>query len=129
MCAGLCVTMCALKWYLYLMFYPYFCRLREFDTRPIAAASIGQVHRVVLLDGREAAMKIQYPGRSEFLICVCVCVHGCLHAYYVCCVNFCVLLCICVHVCFDSPIFNEYKQLYRTELTLTQVLRRASTAI
>ena len=34
----------------------------EFDEVPIAAASIGQVHKATLLDGSEVAMKIQYPG-------------------------------------------------------------------
>ena len=37
-------------------------RFREFDFEPIAAASIGQVHRAVAADGRELALKIQYPG-------------------------------------------------------------------
>jgi aarF domain-containing kinase len=33
-----------------------------FDQRPIAAASIGQVHRAILKNGREVVLKIQYPG-------------------------------------------------------------------
>jgi predicted unusual protein kinase regulating ubiquinone biosynthesis (AarF/ABC1/UbiB family) len=37
-------------------------RFECFDYEPIAAASIGQVHRVVTRDGRELALKIQYPG-------------------------------------------------------------------
>lgn len=40
-------------------------KLLEFDDVPIAAASIGQVHRAKLLDGTEVAMKIQYPGVAE----------------------------------------------------------------
>lgn len=35
---------------------------RELDTTPYAAASIGQVHRGVLHDGREVVVKVQYPG-------------------------------------------------------------------
>lgn len=37
-------------------------RFREFDTHPVAAASIGQVHHAVDREGRELALKIQYPG-------------------------------------------------------------------
>jgi aarF domain-containing kinase len=37
-------------------------RLADFDFEPRAAASIGQVHGAVLHDGRQVAMKIQYPG-------------------------------------------------------------------
>jgi predicted unusual protein kinase regulating ubiquinone biosynthesis (AarF/ABC1/UbiB family) len=37
----------------------------EFTDEPMAAASIGQVHRAVLPDGRQVAVKIQYPGVAE----------------------------------------------------------------
>ncbi len=37
----------------------------EFDWEPLAAASIGQVHAARLHDGREVAVKIQYPGAAE----------------------------------------------------------------
>lgn len=40
-------------------------RFERFDIRPIAAASIGQVHRAVTRDGRELAIKVQYPGVRE----------------------------------------------------------------
>lgn len=35
---------------------------KSFDMRPFAAASIGQVHKAVLKDGRRVVLKIQYPG-------------------------------------------------------------------
>ncbi|KAJ4825581.1 mitochondrial chaperone [Turnera subulata] len=37
-------------------------KLKSFDYEPLAAASIGQVHRAVMKDDRQVAMKIQYPG-------------------------------------------------------------------
>ena len=37
-------------------------RLRDFDVAPVAAASIGEVHRATTVDGRQLALKIQYPG-------------------------------------------------------------------
>lgn len=37
----------------------------EFDDKPFAAASIGEVHRGKLKDGQEVAIKIQYPGVAK----------------------------------------------------------------
>jgi predicted unusual protein kinase regulating ubiquinone biosynthesis (AarF/ABC1/UbiB family) len=37
----------------------------QFDWRPLAAASIGQVHAARLHDGRAVAVKLQYPGAAE----------------------------------------------------------------
>lgn len=40
-------------------------RFEHFQVRPIAAASIGQVHRAILPTGEDLAIKVQYPGVRE----------------------------------------------------------------
>lgn len=40
-------------------------KLKSFDDKPFAAASIGQVHRAVLQDDTSIALKIQYPGVAK----------------------------------------------------------------
>lgn len=40
-------------------------RFGNFDFNPLAAASVGQVHRATTLDGREIVLKVQYPGVAE----------------------------------------------------------------
>ena len=42
-------------------------RFSSFDDTPVASASIGQVHKAVWSDGRDVAVKIQYPGADEAL--------------------------------------------------------------
>jgi predicted unusual protein kinase regulating ubiquinone biosynthesis (AarF/ABC1/UbiB family) len=41
---------------------------RTFEEQAVAAASIGQVHRAVAADGRQLAVKVQYPGVREALV-------------------------------------------------------------
>jgi predicted unusual protein kinase regulating ubiquinone biosynthesis (AarF/ABC1/UbiB family) len=43
-------------------------RFQSFDDVPAAAASIGQVHHAVWADGREVAVKLQYPGAGPALL-------------------------------------------------------------
>ncbi len=44
-----------------------FSHIESIDETPLAAASIGQVHRARLKDGRDIALKIQYPGIDEVI--------------------------------------------------------------
>jgi aarF domain-containing kinase len=56
-------------------------RVAQFDAEPRAAASIGQVHAALLHDGRQVAMKIQYPGRDDvYESCMGVACYSCFAA-------------------------------------------------
>ena len=46
---------------------PAYKEIRQIDKTPLASASIGQVHRAELKDGREIALKVQYPGIDEVI--------------------------------------------------------------
>jgi predicted unusual protein kinase regulating ubiquinone biosynthesis (AarF/ABC1/UbiB family) len=43
-------------------------QFQAFDDKPAAAASIGQVHKAIWSDGRQVAVKIQYPGAGKALL-------------------------------------------------------------
>jgi len=43
-------------------------QFRSFEDKPAAAASIGQVHKALWQDGREVAVKVQYPGAGPALL-------------------------------------------------------------
>lgn len=43
-------------------------RFRDFEEQPAASASIGQVHRATWRDGRDVAVKVQYPGAGPALV-------------------------------------------------------------
>lgn len=41
---------------------------QSFDERPLGAASIGQVHRVTMRDGRPAVVKVRCAGASSWIL-------------------------------------------------------------
>ena len=45
----------------------YFTIFSHIDPEPYASASIGQVHKATLVDGRKVALKVQYPGIEQVI--------------------------------------------------------------
>jgi predicted unusual protein kinase regulating ubiquinone biosynthesis (AarF/ABC1/UbiB family) len=58
-------------------------RFAQIDMQPIAAASIGQVHAARAADGRELALKIQYPGVARSIDGDLAALHGVLRMSHV----------------------------------------------
>ena len=73
-------------------------KLTEFDIKPFAAASIGQVHRGVLKDGRQVAIKIQVCGLFYMSVCLSVCLYVCMLYVRIIYVRRYVCMYVCMYV-------------------------------